>query len=60
MSSRRHKAVDILEGVFYGFLMVLKVAVVDFLSHAVLVPFAQYVAGVSIVRSFAIGPTIAS
>ena len=47
MSPRRHKAVNILVGVFYGFLMVLEISVVDFLSHAVFVPFAQHVAGVS-------------
>ena len=47
MSSRRLKTVDILAGVFYGFLMVLEISVVDFLSHAAFVPLAQHDAGVS-------------
>lgn len=52
MSPRRHKAVNILVGVFDGFLMVLEISVVDFLSHAASVPLAQHVAGVS---SFGVG-----
>ena len=47
--SRRDEGVDILERVFQAFLMVLKIAVVDFLGHAAFVPFPQNVAGRTVV-----------
>ena len=58
VSTRRHETVDILIGVFDSFLMILKIPVVDFLSHAALVPFLQNFPGVALPIAFVFPPSV--